>query len=73
MRTAVAMQFTDSAEPLVPGDVVYIRAEVRRVEHGGGVVIAAIPSVIGEGLNYVAAPPRICTRIETRIGVKSTC
>jgi hypothetical protein len=61
----------DAAEVLVPGDMVDLRAEVRRVDHDGKVVTLVVPAILGGGQNYIVAPPGSLTRVETRRGVRT--
>lgn len=59
----------DDAPVLAVGDHVFVRAEVRRLDHGGRVVTLSIPAILGTGLNYIVAPPSCVERREVRRGV----
>lgn len=52
---------SDVCDPDAPvyavGDQVFVRAEIRRLDHDGRVVMLSIPAVLGNGLNYIVAPP----------------
>lgn len=61
--------FDADALALAVGDQVFVRAEVRRLDHDGRVVTVIVPAILGEGFNYIAVPPSCLERRETRRGV----
>lgn len=58
------------APVLAIGDQVFVRAEVRRLDHDGRVVMLSIPAVLGTGVNYIVAPPSCIERREPRRNVR---
>lgn len=61
----------DDASVLAVGDCVFVRAEIRRLDHDGRVVMLSIPAILGTGLNYIVAPPSCIVPRETRRGVRT--